>query len=75
MDANNLNILQCNGNITKLEDMDQDNDDGVRFNQVEWEKPTQEGVRQMNETIDTIRNKVPSQLHHSLDIHFFNILV
>ncbi|KAF7836307.1 putative nuclease HARBI1 [Senna tora] len=54
-----LNLLRDIENINEFEDMEQDcNDDRTRF-QVDWEEPTQEDIRQMEEIRDTIRNQIP----------------
>ncbi|KAF7838747.1 uncharacterized protein G2W53_007229 [Senna tora] len=57
-----LDLLESFENINELVDMDQDynEENGVRFNQIEWEEPTQEDNRQMEETRNTIRNQLPS---------------
>ncbi|KAF7812422.1 putative nuclease HARBI1 [Senna tora] len=61
-----LDLLESFENINELVDMDQDynEENGVRFNQIEWEEPTQEDIRQMEETRNTIRNQLPSRHRH-----------
>ena len=61
-----LDILESFENIDELVDMDQDYnaENGERFNQIEWEEPTQEDIRQMEEIRDTIRNQLSSRPRH-----------
>ncbi|KAF7826541.1 putative nuclease HARBI1 isoform X1 [Senna tora] len=54
-----LDLLESFRNINECVDMYQDYNErnGVRFNQIEWEEPTQEHIRQVEEIRNTIRNQ------------------
>ena len=64
--STDVNILQQFENISDLEDIEKDNEDHNDHSnpsQVEWEEPTQEDVRVMEEMRNSIRDQLSQQMH------------